>query len=161
MLHGMTQDLATADRMRRRARRMRVVNVVMRRVLDLPFRTPLSGKLMLLSYQGRRSGRAYRQPVSYVADGDTMLTPGGGRWKHNLRQGEPITARVRGRKVRLTPEFIRTPDEVERLLAVMQQRNPRMTSFVPFVGDDGHIDRAQLAQALDRGFCIVRWHLEG
>ncbi len=36
--------------MRRRARIMRVVNVPMRATLGLPFATPLSGNLMLISY---------------------------------------------------------------------------------------------------------------
>ena len=40
--------------MRRRARIMRAVNVPMRAVLGLPFPTPLSGNLMLISYTGRR-----------------------------------------------------------------------------------------------------------
>ena len=35
--------------MRRRARIMRAVNVPMRAVLSLPFATPLSGNLMLIS----------------------------------------------------------------------------------------------------------------
>ena len=64
--------------MRRRARIMRAVNVPMRAVLSLPFPTPLSGNLMLISYTGRKTGKAYRQPVSYARDGETLLTPGGG-----------------------------------------------------------------------------------
>jgi hypothetical protein len=40
---------------------------------------------MLLSLRGRKCGKMYRQPVSFVRDGDTLLTPGGGRWKLNLR----------------------------------------------------------------------------
>ena len=75
--------------MRRRARIMRAVNVPMRAVLSLPFATPLSANLMLISYTGRKSGKAYRQPVSYVRDGDVLLTPGGGRWTLNLAGGRP------------------------------------------------------------------------
>ena len=142
---------------------MRTANIVMRRVLNLPFPTPISDKLMLLFYQGRRSGRSYRQPVSYVADGDVLLTPGGGRWKENLRDGEAITARIRGHKRRITPDLVRDPAEVERLLQFMQERSPRLTSFVPFMRADGTIDRPglELALALARGFCIVRWRVEG
>jgi hypothetical protein len=69
---------------------MRVVNVPMRRLLRLPFRTPLSRRLMLLTFTGRKTGRVYRQPVSYAPDGDTLLTPAGGRWKLNLREGEAM-----------------------------------------------------------------------
>ena len=86
--------------MRRRARTMRAVNVPMRAVLGLPFPTPLSANLMLISYTGRKSGKAYRQPVSYARDGETLLTPGGGRWTLNLTDGErprPVRIRLRGR----------------------------------------------------------------
>ncbi len=46
------------------ARIMAVVNVPMRVLLGLPFPTPLSGRLMLISYTGRKTGKLYRQPVS-------------------------------------------------------------------------------------------------
>jgi hypothetical protein len=114
---------------------------------------------MLLFYRGRRTGRAYRQPVSYVRDGVVLLTPGGGRWKENLRGGEPIRARVAGRMRTLVPEFVRDPAEVERLLRLMMTANPRLTSFVPFIGADGQIDPSGLELALAHGFCIVRWHV--
>jgi len=98
--------------------------------------------------------------VSYVVDGDVLLTPGGGQWKSNLRDGEAITARIRGQKRRITPELVRDPDEVERLLRLMMERNRRLTSFVPFIKSDGQIDRDGLENALAHGFCIVRWHVD-
>jgi deazaflavin-dependent oxidoreductase (nitroreductase family) len=145
---------------RRRQARMRLVNIPMRRLLQLPFATPLSRRLMLLHYTGRKSGRAYRQPVSYVPDGDTLLTPGGGNWKRNLREREAITVRLRGRDRQACPEFIRDPVEVERLLRKMMAANPRLTSFVPFIGSDGRINQAGLSVAVAHGFCLVRWHLD-
>ena len=75
----------------RRTRIMRAVNVPMRAALSLPFATPLSGNLMLIAYTGRKSGKAYRQPVSYVRDGGVLLTPGGGRWTLNLADGRPAS----------------------------------------------------------------------
>ncbi len=148
-------------RLRRRARVMKAANVPMRAALRLPFATPLSRRLMLVSYTGRRSGRRYRQPVSYVPDGETLLTPGGGKWKLNLRDGEPVHLRLRGRDVVARPELVRGPDDVEALLGRMLESNPRLSSFVPFVEPDGRIERDKLQTALDYGFCIVRWHLGG
>lgn len=52
----------------------------MRAVLGLPFPTPLGKRLMLVDITGRKTGRHYRQPVSYVRHGDVLLTPGGGKW---------------------------------------------------------------------------------
>ena len=138
----MSQPPMSPRRRRRQARLMRVVNVPMRRLLRLPFQTPISRRLMLLTFTGRKTGRVYRQPVSYAPDGDTLLTPAGGRWKLNLREGEPIRVRLGGRDVLARPEFIRDVDEVERLLRRMTTVNPRAASFIPVIGPDGQIGRA-------------------
>ena len=111
--------------MRRRARTMRAVNVPMRAVLGLPFPTPLSANLMLISYTGRKSGKAYRQPVSYARDGETLLTPGGGRWTLNLAGGRPVRIRLRGRDLLATGELVTDAAEVEQLLGVITRENPR------------------------------------
>ena len=152
-------DMATAARMRRQARMMRIVNVPMRRLLKLPFSTPISKRLMLITFTGRKTGRVYQQPVSYVVDGNTLLSPGGGRWKLNLGNDQPIRIRLRGRDRRAVPELVREPAEVNRLLQKMLADNPRLASFVPVVGADRKVDQAKLANALEHGFCIVRWHL--
>lgn len=149
-----------ATRMRRQARLMRIVNVPMRRLLKLPFPTPLGRRLMLLTYTGRRSGKVYQQPVSYVPDGETLLSPGGGRWKLNLSSEQPIRIRLQGRDRRAVPELVREPAEVNRLLRTMLAANPRLASFVPVVGADRQVDQAKLANAVNHGFCIVRWHLD-
>ena len=153
-------DAAAAGR--RQAWMMRAVNVPMREVLGLPFRTPLSGNLMLISYTGRKTGKAYRQPVSYARDGDVLLTPGGGRWTLNLRDGRPVRIRLRGRDVSARPELVTDPAEVERLLGAITRENPRAARFVPIPRlPDGHLDPEVLAAAIDHGFSIVRWHLGG
>ena len=146
--------------MRRRQRVMRIVNVPMRTVLGMPFPTPLGGNLMLISYTGRKTGKAYRQPVSYARDGDVLLTPGGGRWTLNLRDGRPVRLRLRGRDVSARPELVTDPAEVERLLGAIARENPRAAKFVPIPRlPDGHLDPEVLTAAIDHGFSIVRWHL--
>ncbi|HLH84686.1 MAG TPA: nitroreductase/quinone reductase family protein [Trebonia sp.] len=146
--------------MRRRARIMRAVNVPMRAVLGLPFATPLSGNLMLISYTGRKTGKAYRQPVSYARDGETLLTPGGGRWTLNLGGGRPVRIRLRGSEVTARPELVTDPAEVERLLGVIARENPRAVRFIPIPRrPGGRLDPGALDAALRHGFCIVRWHL--
>jgi hypothetical protein len=148
-------------RMRRQATLMRVINVPMRRILALPFPTPLSKRLMLVYLTGRRSGRSYRQPVSYVQDGGSLLTPGGGNWKLNLEPGRPERLRLDGRDVSARPELIDDVDEIDEALFTMTSVNPRTASFIPIARrDDGHFDRDGLINAVAHGFRIVRWHLE-
>jgi hypothetical protein len=146
--------------MERRTKVMKAVNRPMRGVLRLPFPTPLSRRLMVVTHVGRRTGRTYQQPVSYVRDGEMLLTPGGGRWTRNLHDGEPIELSVAGQQVIARPERVRDPDEVAGLLGMMLAANPRLTSFVPFVKRDGSIDRDELTSAVGHGFCVVRWHLD-
>jgi hypothetical protein len=138
---------------------MRIANVPMRWILSLPVETPIGRRLMLLFYTGRKTGRHYRQPVSYVEEGGVLLTPGGGRWKLNLRDGEAIRVRLRGRDVLASPDLVRDPDEVESLLRKMMAANPRLASFVPFIGPGAQIDQDKLRRAVGHGFAIVRWHV--
>ena len=144
------------------ARVMRIVNVPMRALLGLPFSTPLGGRLMLLYLTGRKTGRAYRQPVSYVRDGAALLTPGGGKWKRNLIPGQPVHIRLRGKDILATPAIIRNPDEVEPLLELMVKANPMAGKFVGIPRDaQGHLDGPSLKMAIDYGFAIVRWQTDG
>jgi hypothetical protein len=136
----------------------RVVNVPMRLILALPFSTPLGRRLMLVYLTGRKTGRPYRQPISYIRNGETLLTSGGGRWKANLVEGEPTHVRFRGRDISLLPELVRDPTAVGQLLAVMSATYPMISRFVPIPKDaDGGYDRDRLELAVQHGFRIVRW----
>src|SRR6476619_3403263 len=110
-----TNTTEMQSRGRRQARLMRLVNPPMRMLLSLPFATPLSGRLMLVTHVGRRTSRVYRQPVSYVRDGDVLLSPGGGQWTRNLRDGEPVPLRLRGRPRVGRPQLVGDRQEVEHL----------------------------------------------
>jgi hypothetical protein len=146
---------------RAQARTFRAINVPMRALLALPFPTPLSRRLMLLHLTGRKTGRRYRQPVSYIRDGDTLLTPGGGRWKLNLVEGRPVRIRLRGRDIQAVPEIVSDPDQVQRLLELMASRSPTVKRFVAVPQDPaGHFDSERLKAAIDYGFRIIRWHAE-
>ena len=115
---------------------------------------------MLISHIGRKTGKQYRQPVSYVRDGAVLLTPGGGRWTRNLVSGRPVRIRLRGRAAAARPELVADPVEVERLLGVIAQKNPRAARFIPMPRrPDGRLDPDALAAALRHGFRVVRWHL--
>jgi hypothetical protein len=138
---------------------MRVVNVPMRALLSLPISTPLGSRLMLVHLTGRRSARHYRQPVSYVRHRGDLLTPGGGNWKLNLVDGQPVHIRLRGRDITARPGLVSDLDQIESLLGVLVTQNPRAASFIGIPRDaDGHFDHHALGDAVRHGFRIVRWH---
>jgi len=144
-----------------RSRVMRMVNVPMRVVLGLPVATPLGRRLMLVTIVGRKTGKVYRQPLSYVRQGTTLLTPGGGKWKLNLRDDQPVPIRLRGHDILPRSELVKDLDEIERLLTVMAAANRSVNAFVGIPkGPDGRLDRTRLQTAVRYGFRIVRWHLD-
>jgi F420H(2)-dependent quinone reductase len=144
---------------RLQVRAFRIINVPMRAVLGLPVATPLGGSLMLAFIRGRKTGKLYRQPVSYVRDGDTLLTPGGGKWKLNLLPQMPVRIRLRGQDMMAVPELISDPAEIDKLLMTITEANPRAAGFIGVPRDaDGHFDRDGLDDAVRYGFRIVRWH---
>ncbi len=150
-----------AQRGRRLARLMSLVNPVMRTMLSAPFPTPLGGRLMLAYLTGRRTGRHYRQPVSYVRYGGDLLTPGGGRWTRNVADARPVLLRINGRDVTATPEFVNDPEDVAALFDVIAAGNPAAGRFVPLPRTaDGHLEPVALQQAVRHGFGVVRWHVE-
>ena len=146
---------------RLQARAMGLANVPMRRILAAPFPTPLGNRLMLATITGRRTGRIYRQPVSYVEHGNVLLTPGGGRWTLNLIDAPAVPIRLRGRDIVARPELVSDPEEVQQLLALIAAANPGAKAFIAIPTDvHGRFDEAQLQAAIGQGFRIVRWHPE-
>ena len=75
------------------------VNQAMKFVLRSPAHRMVSKTVLLISFTGRKSGKAYTTPVSYSQDGDrvTIFTHAG--WWKNLRDGAPVTLRLRGREL--------------------------------------------------------------
>jgi deazaflavin-dependent oxidoreductase (nitroreductase family) len=140
---------------------MGALNALPKFVLRLPFQTPMSRRLVLLRYTGRKSGRSYTIPVSYVEQGDTLLIPGGGAWKINLEQGSAVRVRLRGSERSASPEVIKEIDELERLVAFMMAANPAVSRFIGVPREiDGHPNRERLEQAVRGGFAVVRLRLD-
>jgi hypothetical protein len=148
-----------STRMRRQARLMAAANIVMRRLLMLPFATPLSRRLMLLTVTGRRTGKVYRQPISYVRSGEILLTPGGGRWTLNLDSDRPVSLRIRGKDRPAIATVIDEPSEVERLLTIVVTGNPAAARFMPIPVNAGRPDVNALKVAIRHGFRVISWRL--
>jgi hypothetical protein len=76
---------------------LRAWNPAMRVLLGSPVHWPLSCWFAVLSWTGRKTGRRYSTPVSYVREGSTAWITTGDRWWHNLAGGAPVAIRLRGR----------------------------------------------------------------
>lgn len=75
------------------------VNRAVSALLRSPLHRLLSRKLLLISFTGRKSGRRFTTPVTYLRseDGRLAFFSNGGWWK-NLAGGAPVTLRIQGRE---------------------------------------------------------------
>ena len=84
------------------------------RVVRLLLRTPLLARLvgtrlLTLYVVGRKSGKRYTVPVAYSRHEGALLFGTEFRWVRNLRSGEPVAIRFKGR--RRTADVTVTTDE--------------------------------------------------
>jgi deazaflavin-dependent oxidoreductase (nitroreductase family) len=140
---------------------VRYFNPFMRLVLGSRAHRMMSSRLMLLSFTGRKTGRSYTTPVSYVREGTDLLVPGGGAWWRNLAGG---TARVRlqGEWHVVSSEVIREPEVLSETLARMLAANHAIALFTGIRPDpDGRPNAESLDRERRRGFVVVRLHING
>lgn len=127
------------------------------RVVRGLLRTPLlcravGSRLVTLYIVGRKSGRHYTVPVAYTRHDGTLLigTPFG--WGRNLRTGEPVDIRLKGRR---RPADVRVyTDEagVTELYAIMARDNHSFAKFNKIgLDQDGSPDPADLHLAWAAG----------
>jgi len=71
----------------------------MKFMLRSPFHSLVSKSILLISFQGRKSGKIFTTPVSYSQSGDqvTIFTHAG--WWKNLRGDTPVTLCIQGKQI--------------------------------------------------------------
>jgi deazaflavin-dependent oxidoreductase (nitroreductase family) len=141
---------------------VRYFNPVARFLLATPLHSLMSGRLMLLTFTGRKTGRSYTTPVSYVRVGDSLLVPGGGAWWKNLERRSQTQVCLRGVWSAVTPDIITEPIALAELMQLMLSVNPAIGLFTGLKrGAGGRPDAAALEREQRRGFVVVRLRLDG
>lgn len=105
-------------------RLVRVLNRVIRPLLASPLHRLLSGRTMLLSYTGRKTGRRITIPIAYFEwDPGTVLAMSSVlSWIPNLRTGPTVRLRVRGREHDAVPTVFDDRAAIAGLLAEFARR---------------------------------------
>jgi len=140
---------------------VRYFNPAARFILGTRLHRLMSGRLMLLTFTGRRSGRTYTTPVSYVRDQDSLLVPAGGEWWRNFDNGRKVRVRLCGTWRQVTTELIAEPLTLAEVLRRMLAANPAISAFTGVLpGRDGWPDAEALERERRRGFRVVRLRLD-
>ncbi|CAG1013833.1 hypothetical protein ANAEL_04816 [Anaerolineales bacterium] len=75
------------------------INKMMKFMLGSPMHGLVSKIALLISFTGRKSGRAYTTPVSYSKFDDQVYIFTHANWWKNLKGGAPVTLRLQGQDV--------------------------------------------------------------
>ena len=96
----------------------KVVNPIVKVLLRSPLHRLVSKHLMLITFEGRKTGRTYSVVVGrHELDGRLVVPTGttGRRWRLNFRGGAPVVVTIGGRRLHGRGELVEDSEEVARL----------------------------------------------
>ena len=130
-----------------------LANAFIRAALSTPGVAKGIGRGLLLLYVfGRKSGKRYTIPVVYVAYQGKALIGTQFGWSRNLRTGDPIQVRYKGRLRSADVEVVEDPDRVAELYTVMCRDNHSFANFHNIGFDDkGDPDPEAVREAVRMG----------
>jgi hypothetical protein len=130
---------------------------LMNRVVRGLLRTPLLSwgigrRLVTLYITGRKSGRHYVIPVAYTRQGDQLLIGTPFAWGRNLRTGEPVPIRLKGRRRQADVTVLTDEPGVTAAYAAMCRDNHNFARFNQIgFGPDGSPEAGDLRRAWTGG----------
>ncbi len=116
----------------------RFVNPALKALLRSPLHRPISNALLVLSFQGRKSGKRFSIPVGYVRHGDRLWLLTHSNWWKNLRD-VPVSVLLQGKDVRGTASPVRErAAKAEVARAFVERRGEAMARRMGIVTPDGN-----------------------
>jgi len=130
-----------------------LANWIMRGLGRVPLVNRAMGRWLVTIYVvGRKSGRRYTVPVAYTPDGDSLLVGTPFAWGRNLRSGEPVEIRLKGRRRWADVRAYADEPRVVEHFARMARDNRAFANFNKIGFDaDGNPDPTDLHLAWEGG----------
>jgi deazaflavin-dependent oxidoreductase (nitroreductase family) len=131
---------------------MPVGNAIVGGVLRSPLHRVMSRTLLLLTYQGQRTGREYTLPLNYARYGEDEVVvvaghPGQKTWWTNIRGSLPVTLTIAGRQVRGEARLAKGEEAVPRLATYLERLPRAAKAFGLEVDADGKVPPDRLTAA--------------
>ena len=110
----------------------RILNPVMKTLLKSPFHKVVSGQIMILRFQGAKSGKAYSTPVSYSTNNGKVNVFTNANWWKNFSNGAAVKLRIQGQEMTGYAEAIR--DDQEKITLSLQRHILAVPNDAKFYG---------------------------
>lgn len=129
-----------------------LLNRFMGALLRSPLHSIASRSVMLITFIGRKSGKTYTTPISYIRDGDLVTAFTGANWWPNLAGGAPVTLFIKNREYQGWADVV--ADDNEAVAEGLQVFLRRVRSDARFYGvkfdSDGEPNWEDVQQAAQR-----------
>jgi deazaflavin-dependent oxidoreductase (nitroreductase family) len=125
----------------------RFLNQFPKAILRSPLHSLMSRRFLLLSFQGRKTGRRYQLPLAYLRrNGNVIMTTDSGWWR-NLKGGRPVQLQLTGRTLKGTAWAVTDDAEVGAALRELLAAQPSYARLAGLhTNADGSLDLAQAAR---------------
>lgn len=145
----------------------KIANPFVGLILHSPLHGLMSSALLLITYQGRKSGKEYTLPVQYaIHDQMVYIVPGMAEqkvWWRNLRCGAPVRLTLRGKTVTGQGCVLQNEADAEAIargLRIYLEKFPATAGIHNIrLGEDGSFNQDDLRRAA-RTTIVVRVALE-
>lgn len=139
----------------------RLANLVPALVLKSPLHRVMSGRYLLLTFTGRKSGRLITTPVAYLADRATIILTTDSAWWANLLTTPRVTVRLKGRVRQASAQVVRDTDEAVEGLAALVEAIPSYGKFAGVQRDQhGRANQDDARQAIEGGRVLIKLELD-
>jgi deazaflavin-dependent oxidoreductase (nitroreductase family) len=133
-----------------------LLNPLAKVILRSPFHGVMSRRLLLITFSGRKSGKVYTTPISYVQQDRTLLLGVGGPWWKNLRGGVPVQVRLRGKTLTGRAEAWTDEASMTRVYQTILAVNPTQARFMGITATaNGEPESHDVQRVLQRGSAVV------
>lgn len=128
-------------------------------LLHSPLHVLMSHQTMLLTLQGRKTGKSYTIVVTYVQDENTVFCLTRANWWKNLRDGAEVLLCLRGKAIKGFAEPV--PDHLlaeEKIMQIVQMNSREAKYFSVILDNQNRIDPASVRLAAQH-FILIRIRL--
>jgi hypothetical protein len=101
----------------------KILNPVMKFILNSPLHGGISKNVMVLSFTGNKSGKLISTPVAYLRDRDRVIVVTYSSWRVNFKQPAPVQMRIQGKTVSGTAVLVTNPEQAKQILQTLTRTN--------------------------------------
>jgi deazaflavin-dependent oxidoreductase (nitroreductase family) len=126
-------------------------NRLMSAMLRSPLHRLASRSVMLITFTGRKTGKRYSTPVSYLRQGNKITAFTGAKWSRNLVGGAPVTLNIKNKNYQGTAEVVEEKEAVaEGLRSFLNQVRIDARFYQVKFDDDGRPNWQDVQRAAQR-----------